>query len=166
MWSSKLVAAAAVLAGMNGAALAANDPAAIQASPERGQSVDQARRDRYECHNWAVEQTGTAPQSFDGDEDRRDRRAERVGKVITGAGIGAAVGGIIRGNESNGRDAADGALGGAVLGAVIGAVVGREGRSGRTTEEDEAFDAYFRAISACLEGRGYEVVYDEEVEGV
>jgi len=165
----RAVAAASLLLGgawlAAAAALAAGDPAAIEVQPGRSQTAEQMRRDRYECHLWAVEQTGTVPQRYDAESEEHERRGERVDKVITGAGIGAAVGAIVRGNDSRGRDAADGALGGAAIGAAIGAIVGRDRRDKREEAADEAFDAYFRAISACLEGRGYTVSYAEADAG-
>ena len=48
--------------------LVASAPAAgqqIYIYPNQGQSAQQQSRDRYECHSWAVQQTGvdpTAPQ--------------------------------------------------------------------------------------------------------
>jgi len=170
-WSRQAAASLGLIAGgtllAGGAALAAGDPAAIQVLPQRSQSADQTRRDRYECHLWAVEQTGTAPSRYDADAEAREQSGERIDKVITGAGIGAAVGAVVTGNDRGRRDSADGAIGGAVLGAAIGAVLGRDKRDkrdGRDEEADDAFDAYFRAISACLEARGYAVEYAEAAE--
>src|SRR5688572_14177213 len=59
MWSGKPLFAALVLASLPAAA--AEDLRALEVHGLRGQSVEQARRDRYECHNWAVAQTGQAP---------------------------------------------------------------------------------------------------------
>jgi type 1 glutamine amidotransferase len=64
--------------GLTQPSVAAVDLAAVAAVPQRGQSADQTRRDRYECHNWAVEETGTAPRRFEPDEDSDHDRAERV----------------------------------------------------------------------------------------
>jgi hypothetical protein len=145
---------------MPGPAANAQDLAAIQMIPEGGQSDAQLRRDRYECHNWAVEQTGAAPAPYDPEAASDERRARRIDKVLLGAGIGAVVGGIVRGNDGGHRrhsndDAADGALGGAVLGAAIGAIAGR-GESRKDAERFAESD-YVRALSACMEGRGYSV---------
>jgi hypothetical protein len=48
-----------------------------------------------------------------------------------------------------------GVLSGGAIGAVVGALIGRRKNA---DEPDPEFDAYFRALSACLEGRGYQVV--------
>jgi hypothetical protein len=161
MWSSKRAlgaVAVSLLAATAGGSAGAANLADIQAYPERGQSPDRTRRDRYECHNWAVEQTGRVPgPGAPADAVKRERRAERIGKIIAGAGIGAALGGLIRGADDRG-DAADGALGGAVLGAAAGAAAGA---SAEEEPEDEVFDAYFRALGACMEGRGYELAIVE-----
>lgn len=143
--------AAAWLAGAAGMAWAA-DLSAIVAMPQQGQTGERARRDRYECHNWAVEQTGVVPLAPPKDVVTAEQRAERVGRVLAGASIGAAAGSIIGGTRGH-RHAADGALAGGVLGAIVGAVTGRA----KAVPDDEAFDAYYRALSACLGGRGYDV---------
>jgi hypothetical protein len=40
----------------------------LEVAPQKGQSADQQRQDRYECYRWAVGQTGfwTCPVSVDG----------------------------------------------------------------------------------------------------
>jgi hypothetical protein len=37
--------------------------------PNKGQSADQQAKDRYECHRWAVDQTGFDPTTATGDSD-------------------------------------------------------------------------------------------------
>ena len=144
---------AALLCAVRGAGAA--DLADILVYPQAGQTPEQARRDRYECHNWAVGQTGVVPaQGPDPQEAEREERAERVGKVVAGAAVGAAAGSIIRGSRDY-RDAGDGALGGAVLGAIAGAVIGERQKNDDDDEEDAGFDEYLRALDACMSGRGY-----------
>ena len=152
-----VLAAAAwlVLAGSAGAAV---DLAALQVAPLRGQSADQLRRDRYECHNWAVEQTGTvplaAPAADTADKDAsRDKRAERAQRAIAGAALGGAIGGLIRGSQN--KNPSNGVLAGAAVGAAVGAATGQAARDSGDAEEQP--DDYLRALSACLEGRGYTV---------
>jgi hypothetical protein len=133
-------------------ALAANDLASVQVSPQRGQSADQARRDRYECHNWAVEETGTVPRRVDAAQEGAADRGERIDRVVTGAAAGGAIGGLVRASQD--EDSSHGVLSGAAIGAAVGALIGRRAKQ---DEPDPGFDAYFRALSACLEGRGYAV---------
>jgi len=139
------------LAGGAVSALAATDLAAVQAVPQRGQSADETRRDRYECHNWAVEQTGVVPHRTELGAGEVDRE-RRVDRAITGAGVGAVVGGLVRASQH--ENPSNGVLAGGAIGAVVGALLGRKGANA----PDPEFDGYLRALSACLEGRGYVVV--------
>jgi hypothetical protein len=159
-----LVAGCAALGG-GGAVAAEVDLAALRVTPEHGQTADQARRDRYECHNWAVEQSGETPAAAPVVEDaRRDRdreaRADKVERVITGAAIGSVLGSILHGSRHR-RDSGDAVLAGAAVGAAVGAAT--DGASQRDAKDDAKDDrvapqsGYLRALSACLEGRGYTV---------
>lgn len=130
----------------------AGDLSSIVATPTAGQTAQQLRRDRYECHNWVLANGAAVPaQPEYAGQTKRERRAERIGQVITGAAIGAAAGGIIRG-ASDHREADDGALAGGVLGAIAGAVIGRRNER---EQVDAAFDDYFRGLDACMTARGY-----------
>jgi hypothetical protein len=155
MSSNRTLLSVAVLVFAAGAAHAAEDLGALEVVGQRGQSLDQARRDRYECHNWAVEQTGAVPASVasGGTEHEPELRRERVDRAIAGAAIGAGVGGLLGGGRR--RDAADRVLGGAAVGAAIGAATAKSRDRGK--EEVEEPSEYLRALSACLEGRGYSV---------
>jgi hypothetical protein len=133
----------------------AEDLRALQVEGQRGQSLEQTRRDRYECHNWAVGETGESPPAVSADEPAGDgkgeRRRERIGRAIVGATIGSAVGGLF----GNRHDSNDPVLAGAAVGAGIGAATA--GVGGKDAAELGAPSDYFRALTACLEGRGYSV---------
>jgi hypothetical protein len=148
---------------------AAEDLSALQVTPQRGQSADQARRDRYECHNWAVEQTGETPiaaperERDEPTREERTKRAERVNRVINGAVLGAGLGGIVRATQD--KNPSNGVLAGAAVGAAIGAATARD----REREEDAEAAApsdYLRALTACMEGRGYTVALPSAGEAV
>jgi hypothetical protein len=175
MSSSKRRLRAVIGAGALGASLwlgsaagAAEDLSTLQVTPQRGQSADQARRDRYECHNWAIEQTGEVPVAVpprERDEPSRAerRRAERADRAITGAVIGAGVGGIARGTQH--KNPSNGVLAGAAVGAAVGAATGRA----KDRKEEQAAPApsdYLRALTACMEGRGYTVSLPRAGESV
>ena len=152
-----LISVVAALFGVSCVA-AATELSQIVITPNAGQNAAQLQRDRYECHNWVVAQNSVVPtQGVASDQARRDRRAERVGRVVTGAAIGAAAGGVIRGARDY-READDGALAGGVLGAIAGAVIG--GRRGRDNA-DGAFADYYRGLDACMSARGYSLSISE-----
>ena len=176
MWSSSrraslptgavfTVAAAFTLAW--GPARAAVDLSALEVVPQRGQSAEQARRDRYECHNWAVEQTGTVPRVAPTREEKPDtdheKRAERVGRAIAGAAIGASLGGLVGVSRHRRNDADTAVLTGAAVGAAVGAATAKSAdERGKASEDAKApDDDYLRALTACLEGRGYSVSLPE-----
>jgi hypothetical protein len=142
--------------------MAAEDLAALRVDPQRGQSADQMRRDRYECHNWAVEQTGQAPVAVSEDREepsdaKRNKRAERVDRALIGAAIGSVVGGIASSGRHHRHDSGDAILAGAAVGAGVGAATAGTVRDKDKTEAAPQPSEYLRALSACLEGRGYTV---------
>ena len=161
MSSSSAVRAlvAATLVALCVPVAAVEDLGALEVVGQRGQSLEQARRDRYECHNWSVAQTGEAPLAVTGDEPEpqdaaRDRRRDRIDRTIAGAVIGAGLGSLF----GNGRrhDAGERVLAGAAVGAAIGAATADS--RGREAEAEVAEPSnYLRALTACLEGRGYSV---------
>ena len=157
MWSSRLVAAAA-LSSLTLVAAAAEDLRALEVQGQRGQSLEQTRRDRYECHNWAVEQTGDAPTAVPVDPEPsggdRELRRERVDRAIVGAAIGGVIGSIF--NNGRRRHSNDRVLAGAAAGAAIGAATASGQRHDPASGEEAPSD-YLRALTACLEGRGYSV---------
>jgi outer membrane lipoprotein SlyB len=138
--------------------------------PNKGQSTEQHSRDHYACYNWAVDQTGFDPSVSSIVPEQRVRVVpmpppghDTVVMSIAGAVLGALIAGP--------RHAAGGALIGAASGAMVGASsdISRE-ESARQMEEaydnhNQARDVhkekkaldFRRAMSACLEGRGYTV---------
>lgn len=149
-----MIAAGVALCATAGAAV---DLSHLQVTPQRGQSADQARRDRYECHNWAVEQTGEVPNATPGpSQDAADaaKRADRLGRIATGAAIGAGLGGLFGGGHNPGEDMLKGAAVGSVVGVATGAA---HDKKQQKQAGPEPGSDYLRALSACLEGRGYTV---------
>jgi len=142
----------------------------IYVYPANGQSDRQLDRDRYECHGWSVKQTGYDP-SLQGPAPRVQMQVVAMPPDHRGAVNGAVAGAIIGASVSGYHDSAEGAVIGALAGAVIGAATdisrSREAaghasrqtaaaQAGQARLEKQAYD-YRRAISACLEGRGYTV---------
>ena len=149
---------------------AASYPGQVFSYPREGQSPLQMDRDRYECHIWAMGQSGYDP-SLPPLPVRQPVRVEPVPPVghdttflaFTGALLGAIIGGH--------RHSGEGALIGGAIGAMTGIISdsaraetarrieadrNRQSVEYNTRMEDRAGD-YRRAMGACLEGRGYSV---------
>jgi hypothetical protein len=138
--------------------------------PTGGQSAEQLSRDRYECYLWGVKQSGFDPsQTSLAPHQRVEVVPVRPSGSDTAAGAitGAVIGAVIAGHH----DAAAGAIGGAIVGGAAGAAsdAQREARvkqvqnrydqrdNARMAKLEEQAGNYRRALSACLEGRGYTV---------
>lgn len=138
----------------------------------RSMSAQQQDRDRYECNQWAVQQSGFDPSAPNLPPHQRMQivaggpppGSAVAGGAVTGAFLGAAT--------SRPWDAGRGTLIGALAGAAIGGIVESE-RDNEThrlqaqadTNANRAQSAaleqqasqFRRAIGACLEARGYSV---------
>lgn len=136
--------------------------------PLRGQSADLQGRDRYECHNWAVQQTGFDPSAPTVPPHLRvvvSSGPPPGSGLAVGAIAGAVIGSAVSSPWHAGRGAFLGALAGAAVGGIAESAAAQQGREQAETEaeyaraaalEEQARD-YVRALSACLSGRGYEV---------
>lgn len=135
--------------------------------PSKNQDEAQQERDRYECFVWANRETGFNPNTAENVSESKIVRvpvgqnpnANAVGVgAILGAIVGVAIG-----------DSSRAAVIGAGVGTATGAVIQSEGRRQVEAEAREKGErmlaenkellqqaqAYRRAFSACLEGRGY-----------
>jgi len=138
--------------------------------PKEGQTKDKQSRDHYECYTWAMQQTGFDPSQSSIPPERRVKVVpmpppghDTVILAIAGAVLGA----LIAGPRHAGAGALIGAGSGAVAGVVSDAT--RQQYAQQMEEayanRDQALDARYegkardfrRAMSACLEGRGYSV---------
>jgi hypothetical protein len=146
-------------------------PPRVYFYPTQGQTDAQQDRDRYECYNWAVKQTGFDP-------GRRSLPPQqRVAVVpspapgtatLAGAVTGAIIGAAVSGPGHTGSGLIVGAAAGGLLGSAAEAsqaqeaeqlerrIESRDSRRGEVRYQREAAE-YRRAMSACLEGRGYSV---------
>lgn len=126
--------------------------------PSKGQTQEQQDRDKYECNQWAINQSGFDPSK---PSTTTSTAQQPQGQTIRGAARGAAlgaVGGAIAG------DAGTGAAAGAAMGGAAGAI--RRRRSKKEAQQEQAQaqtagatgeESYKRALGACLQGRGYTV---------
>lgn len=142
----------------------------VYAYPQQGQTPEQTDRDRYDCHEWAVKQSGFDP-SAPG-VPPHDRVLVASGPPPgTNTAIGAVAGAILGAVIAGPRDSGFGAVAGGITGAAIGstgdaanAQAQREQIQAARSQDarqaaimDQKASNYRRAISACLEGRGYSV---------
>jgi hypothetical protein len=126
--------------------------------PNKGQSSEQQSRDRYDCHTWAVQQTGFDPTSA---QASAPPPPPPKGRIFKGAARGAAVGSI---GGAIAGDAGTGAAVGAATGGLIGGMKQRgqaqqqqQAQANQAAQQQGASAGYNRALSACLSGRGYTV---------
>lgn len=145
-------------------------PTQVYFYPLHEQSAAQQDRDRYECYLWAKKQTGFDPSA---PQLAPHQRLEVVAEPAPGSDTAAgAVTGAIIGSMAAGRhDSAEGAVAGAIAGAMLGASSDTaraqeaqrlQSRYDRQAEQrqaalEQAASNYRRAMTACLEGRGYSV---------
>jgi hypothetical protein len=140
-------------------------PVEVYAYPMRGQPPEQQDRDRYECSQWATSQTGFDP-SAPGVPPH-----ERV--VVSGpppgtnTALGAVTGALIGATVARPWNAAPAALAGAVVGGAIGSAADAanaqqthtvlvQDRRALAIQQQQAA-SYRRALTACLDARGYSV---------
>ena len=133
--------------------------------PNKGQTKQQQDKDKYECYDWAKQQTGFDPMAQPKATAPPPAQEAKQGGVVRGAARGALAGvaiGAIAGDA--GKGAAIGAAGGGLFGGM------RRKDQQRQQEQAEQQWAqqqaanyqqnrsnYNRAFSSCMEGRGYTV---------
>ena len=140
-------------------------PQRVFVYPAGGQSPEQTDRDRYECHLWAVQQTGVDPSRAEAGAYERVvvQPANPPGAgTVAGAIGGAIIGSIIGGPSNAGAGALIGGATGAVVGSASDANAQAQARETQAQINQTAAgrargDSYRRAIGACLQGRGYTV---------
>ena len=123
--------------------------------PAQGQTQDQQNRDFGECHSWAIQQSGHNPMA----QQAPPPQEATQGGLLRGGARGAATGAVI---GAIAGDAGKGAAAGAAGGALIGGFRRRDQRreqdqARRQYDQQQAAgrDTYNRALSACMQGRGY-----------
>ena len=115
--------------------------------PTKGQNAQQQSRDRYECHAWAVQQTGYDPSNPQSAQPQRQaaapppQRQPRRGGLLRGAGRGAALGAV---GGAIGGDAGEGAA----IGAATGALFGGFRRRDQRRQEQHAQQQYRERVEA------------------
>jgi hypothetical protein len=147
-------------------AVPAPPPQRVFVYPANGQSAQQTDRDRYECHVWAVQQTGVDPSRADANPYARVI-VQPANPPGTGTAVGAISGAILGSIIAGPRNAGAGLVLGGATGAIIGSASDAQAQAQAQQTQQQInqsaaagraqADSYRRAIGACLQGRGYTV---------
>ena len=146
--------------------------------PSKGQSPEQQSKDKYECHTWAVQQTGydpsapPPPPSAPPPSTSTTQQTGPDGTVVRSAARGAAVGAV---GGAIAGDAGKGAAAGAAMGGTMGvfrkvdkqrqqqqqaqqqAQQQSQQQAQQQAQSQQMRDQYNKALKACMGGRGYTV---------
>jgi hypothetical protein len=129
--------------------------------PAKGQSQNQQKKDEYECYVWAIDQSGIDPLNTPKVEAPPPQTGPTGGAVVgaaKGAAAGAAIGAIA-------GDAGKGAAIGAVAGGLAGRRQGKQAQAQANQQaqaqasatEAQMKETFKKALSVCLEGKGYTI---------
>src|SRR5580700_10323585 len=143
-------------------------PSPIVVYPAQGQTPEQLERDRYECHVWAVQQTGFDP-SRPGLPPGERVVVQPANPPGSGTAVGAIAGAILGAVIAGPRNAGAGLVVGGITGAAVGTASDANAQAQANYEQqrlDAGYNAsaaqgaqraanYRRAITACLDARGY-----------
>ncbi|WP_144148841.1 YMGG-like glycine zipper-containing protein [Paraburkholderia sp. BCC1884] len=124
--------------------------------PAHGQSPQRQSSDDGACYAWAKQNTGIDPAVV---AQAPPPPSGPNGSRMRGAARGAATGAII--GDVSGNDAGHGAAVGATAGAVAGGARNRRQQAAQAqnaqVNQQAAMSTYWRAYSACMQGKGYTV---------
>lgn len=143
----------------------------VFAYPLRGQPPEQQDRDHYECSQWATQQTGFDPSAPGVPPHDRVQVVSAGPPPGTNTAIGAITGAVIGAAIGPRWNPAPTMLAGAVVGGAIGSstdaanaqanaqAVNQAAAQNRriAAAQEQQASQYRRALSACLDGRGYSV---------
>ena len=136
--------------------------------PAKGQTKEVQYKDEEACYAWAHEQTGIDPALVKANPDSAAKAAKaKTAEATTGAAVGGAARGAVAGVAIGAiaGDAGKGAAIGATAGAMAGrrakkqaeAQAGKQGAAAANAQAEELMSTFKKAMSACLEGKGYTV---------
>ena len=134
--------------------------------PAQGQSNEQLEKDKYECYQWAKQQSGFDPMAPPTASTPPPQQQTSGSGVVKGAARGALLGVTVGAITNNSKSRSAGA--GAAAGGLMGGMSRRDQASQQQQAQKqweqqevqrytELRNSYNRAHSACLEGKGYTV---------
>jgi hypothetical protein len=121
--------------------------------PSQQQSVQQQKKDEYECYKWAALQSGydpVNPAEVKVDTIKNGSKGTVAKKTIAGTAFGSI------GGEA-GRGAAIGAISGIRQKKMMEAKQQQQAKQEVQARQDALISNYRKAFSACMEGKGYTV---------
>ncbi|MBR8831969.1 MAG: hypothetical protein N5P05_001721 [Chroococcopsis gigantea SAG 12.99] len=128
------------------------------AYPTQNQSQTQQQEDHFACYTWAKQETGVDPSQL---SPTTTSQSSQQGTVLRTTAKGSLAGtaiGAIAGNTG------EGAAIGAGVGALTGFIRKREAQqqaqqqqAQANVEEQQRLQTYYRAWTACMDGKGYTV---------
>jgi uncharacterized membrane protein len=136
--------------------------------PAKEQTSDVQAMDEQACYVWANQQTGIDPALVRANPDSAAKVAKAkmdsatVGVAVGGAAKGAAAGALIGAVTGDaGTGAGVGAVGGAIAGRrakkQASAKAAQAGAAAANAQAAELINTFKKAMTACLEGKGYTV---------
>jgi len=133
----------------------------LYAFPAKQQTQQQQKKDEFECYKWAAEQSGVDPMvpiNVKPDSVATGPDGTAAKGAAKGALVGLAIGSV---SGNAGEGAAIGAGVGAARGAkqkgYVDARKQQEANAQAQKKEEEIRNAYLKAFSACMEGKGYTI---------
>lgn len=155
-----LLSALTLVAGALHAQSTGRGPTGQMLYPAKGQSAQQAERDKFECHEWAKTQSGFDPAAMQAPPTSQQQQQAKSGYSTGGMVAGAAGGAAIA--EIADKDAGKGAAVG-LLGAGLRQQMQQQKQM--TAQQQQAMQqqaavaqkrgTYDRGFAACMEARGY-----------
>ena len=126
------------------------------AYPAKNQDAAQQGTDDTECLAWSKQTTGIDPAAAAAaPAPQAGPHGERMAGALRGAAGGAVIGEIADGDSSKGAGI------GAAAGVLAGGARARRNHAAQAqqaqTAQAQATATYYRAYTACMEGRGYTV---------
>lgn len=126
------------------------------AYPAKSQDAAQQANDDAQCLAWAKQSTGIDPAAASSaPPPQTGPHGERMAGALRGAAGGAVIGEIADGDSSKGAEM------GAAAGVLAGGARARRNHAAQAQQaqamQAQAADTYYRAYTACMDGRGYTV---------
>jgi len=141
-------------------------PGVLQANeltiyPAEDQSAEQQEKDKFECYQWAKNDSGFDPMAVPKATTPAPKAEKKKGGAVKGAAAGAVAGKVLGSSSKTTKRSA-------VAGGLIGGV-SQSSKNAKAEQKQKDWEQketanyannrnnYNRAYSACLEGRGYTV---------